>query len=73
MRAVIYARVSLDDGRQSTEHQGQQLIEFCGRMGWELVEEFHDAKSGKSLGRPGFKKMMDAASKRHSMSLCSGT
>jgi len=28
------------------------------------VAEFHDAKSGKSLDRPGFKRMMEAASRR---------
>jgi DNA invertase Pin-like site-specific DNA recombinase len=64
MRAAIYARVSLDDGRQTVENQRQQLLEFCGRMGWEVVREFHDHKSGKSLDRPGYKQMMLAASKR---------
>jgi DNA invertase Pin-like site-specific DNA recombinase len=64
MRAAIYARVSLEDGRQTVENQRQQLSEFCARMGWSVVAEFHDAKSGKSLERPGFKRMMDAASKR---------
>ncbi len=33
-------------------------------MGWQIVAEFHDAKSGKSLDRPGLKKMMEAASRR---------
>ena len=28
------------------------------------MAEFHDAKSGKSLDRPGFKRMMEAASRR---------
>src|ERR1700739_2105964 len=64
MRAAIYARVSLDDGRQTVENQRQQLSEFCTRMCCAVVAEFHDAKSGKSLDRPGFKKMMDAASRR---------
>jgi DNA invertase Pin-like site-specific DNA recombinase len=64
MRAAIYARVSLDDGRQTVENQRQQLSEFCERMGWQVVAEFHDAKSGKSSDRPGFKRMMEAASKR---------
>ncbi len=33
-------------------------------MGWEVFADFHDNKSGKNLDRPGFKKMMEAASKR---------
>jgi DNA invertase Pin-like site-specific DNA recombinase len=64
MRAAIYARVSLEDGRQTVENQRQQLAEFCDRMKYDVVTEFCDSKSGKSLDRPGFKKMMDAASKR---------
>lgn len=64
MKAAIYCRVSLDDGRQTIENQRQQLSEFCQRMGWEVTAEFHDQKSGKSLDRPGFKKMMAAASRR---------
>jgi len=64
VKAAIYCRVSLDDGRQTIENQRQQLSEFCQRMGWEVTAEFHDQKSGKSLDRPGFKKMMAAASRR---------
>jgi DNA invertase Pin-like site-specific DNA recombinase len=64
MKAAIYARVSLEDGRQTVENQRQQLAAFCERMGWEVVVEFHDNKSGKSLDRPGFKRMMEAASRK---------
>jgi DNA invertase Pin-like site-specific DNA recombinase len=64
MKAAIYARVSLEDGRQTVENQRQQLSAFCERMGWEVVVEFHDNKSGKSLDRPGFKRMMEAASRK---------
>jgi len=64
MRAALYMRVSLDDGRQTVENQRQQLAEFCSSMGWRVVAEFQDQKSGKSLDRPGFKKMMTAASRR---------
>jgi DNA invertase Pin-like site-specific DNA recombinase len=39
-------------------------MEFCARMNWQVVAEFDDATSGKSLNRAGFKRMMDAASKR---------
>jgi DNA invertase Pin-like site-specific DNA recombinase len=64
MKAAIYARVSLEDGRQTVENQRHQLAAFCERMGWDIIAEFHDSKSGKSLDRPGFKRMMEAASKR---------
>jgi DNA invertase Pin-like site-specific DNA recombinase len=64
MRAAIYARVSLEDGRQTVENQRQQLAAFCERMGWQVMSEFHDNKSGKSLDRPGFKRMIESASRR---------
>ena len=64
MRAAIYVRVSLEDGRQTVENQRHQLMEFCGRMDWQVVAEFSDNKSGKSIDRPGFKRMMEEASKR---------
>jgi DNA invertase Pin-like site-specific DNA recombinase len=64
MRAAIYVRVSLDDGRQTIQNQREQLMEFCQRMNWQVVAEFQDHKSGKSLERPGFKKMMESASRR---------
>src|SRR4051812_35360759 len=64
MRAALYLRVSLDDGRQTVENQRLELTEFCERMGWEIAAEFTDNKSGKSLDRPGFKAMMGSASKR---------
>lgn len=64
MKAALYMRVSLDDGRQTVENQRLELNEFCKRMGWEIAAEFSDTKSGKSLDRPGFKAMMEAASKR---------
>jgi DNA invertase Pin-like site-specific DNA recombinase len=64
MTAAIYTRVSLEDGRQTAENQRQQLADFCERMGWQVVAEFTDAKSGKSMDRPGLKRMAAAASKR---------
>src|ERR1700679_3151858 len=64
MRAAIYTRVSTNDGKQTVENQRQQLLEFCGRMNWQVVADFQDEMSGKSLDRPGFKKMMESASRR---------
>jgi DNA invertase Pin-like site-specific DNA recombinase len=53
MEAAIYARVSLEDGRQTVENQRQQLTAFSERMGWDIGTEFTDNKSGKTLDRPG--------------------
>jgi DNA invertase Pin-like site-specific DNA recombinase len=64
LRAAIYARVSLEDGRQTVENRRQQLAEFCQRMKWQVVCEFHDNKSGKNPDRPGFKRMLAAASRK---------
>jgi len=63
-RVALYLRVSLDDGRQTVENQRNQLATFCQSMGWQVVMEFSDQKSGKSLDRPGLQKMRAAASQR---------
>jgi DNA invertase Pin-like site-specific DNA recombinase len=63
-RVALYLRVSLDDGRQTVENQRAQLTEFCRSMDWQVLFEFADQKSGKSLDRPGLQKMRLAASKR---------
>lgn len=64
MRTAIYTRVSLDDGTQTTENQLQQLIDFCNRQGWNIVQEFSDMRTGKNTDRPGLKAMLVAASRR---------
>jgi len=63
-RVALYLRVSLDDGRQTVENQRDQLATFCQSMGWQVVMEFSDQKSGKNTDRPGLQKMKTAASKR---------
>src|ERR1017187_10315001 len=63
-RVALYLRVSLDDGRQTVENQRDQLAKFCLSMGWLIVAEFSDQKSGTSLDRQGLQKMKAAASKR---------
>lgn len=63
-RVALYLRVSLDDGRQTVENQRAQLTDFCRSMGWQVVVEFSDQKSGKNVNRPGLQKMRVAASKR---------
>jgi DNA invertase Pin-like site-specific DNA recombinase len=39
MRAAIYVRVSLEDGRRTVENQRLQLSEYCGRMGWVVAAD----------------------------------
>jgi hypothetical protein len=43
-----------DDDRQSVENQCEKFTEFCKSMGWNVVAEFQDARSEKSLDRPVF-------------------
>ena len=63
MRIGIYARVSTD--KQETANQVDQLREFAGKQGWQIVFEFVDVVSGSGkLKRPQFEKMMQAASRR---------
>lgn len=64
MRAAIYTRVSLADGRQTTENQRQQLTEFCERVGWKVGAQFSDNRTGATTNRLGLTRMMTAASKR---------
>ena len=63
-RVALYLRVSLDDGRQTVENQRAQLTEFCRSMGWQVIFEYSDQRSGKSIERPGLQKMRLAASQR---------
>jgi DNA invertase Pin-like site-specific DNA recombinase len=63
-RVALYLRVSLDDGRQTVENQRDQLVDFCKAMGWHVVAEYTDQKSGRTLDRLGLQKMKNAASKR---------
>jgi len=63
MKIGIYARVSTD--KQETANQVDQLREFAGKQGWQIVFEFVDVVSGSGkLKRPQFEKMMQAASRR---------
>lgn len=64
MKAALYARVSTKDRGQDTENQLQQLRQFAQSMGWNIVAEYVDRKSGKTAEREQFKKMFEAASKR---------
>ena len=48
LRAALYARVSLDDDRQSPESQLLQLREFAAAKGWAVVLERSD-RAGRCL------------------------
>ncbi len=72
-RVAIYARVSLDDGRQDAKNQLAQLRAWCAAAGHEIVAEFVDrASGGKGADkRPQFAAMLDAAHRRQfDMVLC---
>src|SRR5437016_3140658 len=62
LRCAIYARVSTID--QKLENQLAQLREFALHCGWEIVHVFTDEASAKTGDRPGFKSMMEHASRR---------
>lgn len=66
MRIAIYARVSLDDGRQDAENQLVQLRAWCASAGHEIAAEYVDrASGGKGADkRPQFAAMLDAAHRR---------
>lgn len=65
-RVAIYARVSLDDGRQEAENQLAQLRVWCANSGHSILAEYVDRVSGgKSANkRPQFAAMLDAAHRR---------
>lgn len=70
MKAAMYLRVSTKGRKngkeQSPENQRRQLTAFAESMGWEMVKVFEDRESGSKgeQGRPQFKAMFDAASRR---------
>src|SRR5215469_15927016 len=69
-RAGLYLRVSTKtpkNGREQTpENQRKQLLTFAEAMNWRVVAEFEDRESGAKgeKDRPGFKALMEAASRR---------
>lgn len=64
IKAAIYARVSLRDGRQDVENQLRLLREYAQREGLDVVTEFIDHGTGGNGNRDQFKAMFDAATKR---------
>src|ERR1035437_4330218 len=67
LKIALYARVSTRDKGQDHENQLRELREFVERKtsdGWVLAHEYVDKISGKTAGRPAFRKMLDAASRK---------
>jgi hypothetical protein len=64
IKAAIYARVSLKDGRQDVDNQLRLLREYATREGLEVVAEFVDYGSGGNGNRDQFRAMFNAAAKR---------
>ncbi len=54
VKAAIYARVSSDDGRQSTANQIHQLRELASVRQFQVVREYLDEETGASASRPSF-------------------
>ena len=51
MRAAIYARVIMADGRQDPEDHLVELCRFASAQGWDVVVEYIDHESGGLAGR----------------------
>lgn len=64
MRTAIYARVSKDDGSQTTENQLLELRRFADSQSWTIYKEFIDHESGAKADREQFQAMLKDASKR---------
>lgn len=63
-RCGIYLRVST--GQQETENQEHLLRELAHKLGWDVVATYRDEVSGSKSerDRPGFRNMMESASRR---------
>jgi DNA invertase Pin-like site-specific DNA recombinase len=64
MRAAIYARVSTNNGQDSTV-QTRELWEYCQRRGWQIAGEYVDAGvSGAKERKPQLDLLLAASRKR---------
>src|SRR6267378_576102 len=62
MRIAVYSRVSTE--KQDAENQLQQLRNFAGQQGWNIVVEFVDVVTGGTSDRPQFQLMFEAAERK---------
>jgi DNA invertase Pin-like site-specific DNA recombinase len=56
-KAVLYMRVSTDDGRQTTENQVPILRDMAERAGLTITQEYTDNITGSVSDRPAFNEM----------------
>lgn len=66
MRVALYARVSLDEGKddrryQEPENQLEPLREWTTIQGWEIMGEYVDRGSGADPARPEFRRLLHDA------------
>jgi DNA invertase Pin-like site-specific DNA recombinase len=64
-RGALYARVSTVEKGQDPETQWLVLRDYAGRRGWHMVGEYIDYASGTRADRPQYRRLLDAARKRH--------
>jgi len=61
-RIAVYSRVSTE--KQDAENQLQQLRNFAGQQGWNIVVEFVDVVTGGTSDRPQFQSMFESAERQ---------
>ncbi|MFC2000474.1 recombinase family protein [Chloroflexota bacterium] len=65
MKVGIYGRISTTDKHQNVETQLLALRDKCEAEGWQIFEEYVDEASAIDIAhRPGWKQLMDDATKR---------
>lgn len=62
VRVAVYARVST--GTQDEELQLPRIRDYCGRAGWDIIQEYSDVATGKNCNRPGWQALMSDARAR---------
>jgi len=60
-RVAVYVRVST--GRQETENQERDLVQYCKRKGFQVYNIYEDVVSGSENHRPAFDRMFMEAHK----------
>jgi DNA invertase Pin-like site-specific DNA recombinase len=65
VRVALYARVSTANSGQDPTMQTRELVEYCERRAWEVVDEYVDVGiSGAKEKRPELDRMMADAHRR---------
>ncbi|QDU18456.1 recombinase family protein [Urbifossiella limnaea] len=63
-RAAVYIRMSTDDQTGSPERQRSQVLPYCQRKGYEVVEVYQDlGMRGSDSSRPQFQRLLQDAQK----------